>query len=155
LSARDYDRAIEQGKKALQLAPDYYRTHFWLSRVYAQKGMYREAIAESEKVLRAMPNSSLGLTELAYSLAAGGRQLEAREILQRLEQKSKRDFVPAYNLAVIHLALNEPDKAMQYLEKAYQERDWAMMVLAVEPRLEPLRGNPSFQELLAKSRLPL
>jgi hypothetical protein len=58
-------------------------------------------------------------------------------------------------LAVIHLALNEPDKAMQYLEKAYQERDWAMMVLAVEPRLEPLRGNPSFQELLAKNRLPL
>jgi serine/threonine-protein kinase len=153
--ARDYDRAIEQGKKALQLAPDYYRTHFWLSRVYAQKGMYREAIAESEIVLRAMPNSSLGLTELAYSLAAGGRQLEPRKILQRLEQKAKRDFVPAYDLAVIHLALNEPDKAMQYLEKAYQERDWAMMVLVVEPRLEPLRGNPSFQELLAKSRLPL
>jgi hypothetical protein len=41
-------------------------------------------------------------------------------------------------------------KALHCLQKAYQERDWAMMVLAVEPRLEPLRGNPSFQELLAK-----
>ena len=102
-----------------------------------------------------MPDSSVGLTELAYSLAAGGRQPEARKILQRLEEKSKRDFVPAYNLAVIHVALNEPDEALHYLQKAYQERDWAMMVLAVEPRLEPLRGKPGFQELLTKSRLPL
>ena len=152
--ARDYDRAIEQGKRALQLAPDYCRTHFWVWGCTPRKECIGRR-SQNRKVLRAMPNSSVGLTELAYSLAAGGRQLEARKILQRLEQKSKRDFVPAYNLAVIHVALNEPDKALHYLQKAYQERDWAMMVLAVEPRLEPLRGNPSFQELLAKSRLPL
>jgi len=153
--ARDYDRAVEHGKKALQLNPDYYRTHFWLARVYAQKGLYGEAIAESKKVLQAMPDSTAGLTELAYSLAAGGRQPEARRILERLKEKSKHDFVPAYNLAVIHVALNEKDTALYYLQQAYQERDWAVMVLAVEPRLDPLRGNSSFQELLAKSRLPL
>ena len=153
--ARDYDRAVEHGQKALQLNPDYYRTHFWLGRVYAQKGLYGEAIAESKKVLQAMPDSSVGLTELAYSLAAGGRQPEARRILQRLKEKSKYDFVPAYNFAVIHLALNEKDTALYYLQKAYQERDWAVMVLAVEPRLDPLRGSSSFQKLLAKGRLPL
>ena len=148
--ARDYDRATDQAKKALQLEPDYYRTHFWLARVYAQKGMYGEAIAESEKVLQAMPDSSVGLTELAYSLAVGSRQPEARKVLQRLEQKSKRDFVPAYNFAVIHVALREQDKALYYLQKAYQERDWALMVLAVEPRLDPLRSDPRFQELVRK-----
>jgi len=153
--ARDYDRAIEHGQKALQLNPDYYRTHFWLARVYAQKGLYGEAIAESQKVLQAMPDSTVGLTELAYSLAGGGRQPEARKILQRLKEKSKREFVPAYNLAVIHVALNEKDAALYYLQKAYQERDWAMMVLAVEPRLDPLRSNSSFQELLGKCRLRL
>lgn len=153
--ARDYDRAIEQGQKALQLNPDYYRTHFWLTRVYAQKGLYEEAIAESKKVLQAMPDSTAGLTELAYSLASGGRQPEARRILQRLKDKSKRDWVPAYNLAVIHVALNEKEIALHYLQMAYLERDWAMMVLAVEPRLDPLRGNSSFQELLGKCRLPL
>ena len=153
--ARDYDRAIQQSQKALQLNPDYYRTHFWLARVYAQKKLYAEAIAESHKVLQAMPDSTVGLTELAYSLAAASRQPEARRILQRLKEKSKRDFVPAYNLAVIHIALNEKNAALTYLQKAYQERDWAMMVLAVEPRLDPLRDNPSFRALLAKSRLPL
>ena len=72
--ARDYDRAIQQSQKALQLNPDYYRTHFWLARVYAQKKLYAEAIAESHKVLQAMPDSTVGLTELAYSLAAASRQ---------------------------------------------------------------------------------
>ncbi|HKV62917.1 MAG TPA: winged helix-turn-helix domain-containing protein [Candidatus Acidoferrum sp.] len=153
--ARDYDRAVEHGRKALQLNPDYYRTHFWLARVYAQKGLYEEAIAESKKVLEAMPDSTAGLTELAYSLAAGGRQSEARRILQRLKEKSKRDWVPAYNLAVIHVALTEKEAALNYLQQAYLERDWAMMVLAVEPRLDPLRGNSGFQELLGKCRLAL
>jgi len=151
--ARDYDRAVEQGNKALQLNPDYYRTHFWLARVYAQKRMYGRAIAESKKVLEAMPDSSVGLTELAYNLAEGGRQPEARRVLHRLEEKSKRDFVPAYNFAIIHVALNEKDASLYYMQKAYQERDWAIMVLAVEPRLDPLRGDPRFQELLVKSRL--
>lgn len=146
--SRDYDRAIEQAQKALQLDPDYYRIHFWLARIYAQKGMYREAIAESEKVLKAMPDSNVGLTELAYCLAAGGRQPEARKILRRLEEKSKRDFVPAYNLAVIHTALNEQDNALRHLQRAYQERDWALMVLAVEPRLDSLRSDPRFRELV-------
>lgn len=148
--ARDYDRAIEQAKKALQLDPDYYRTHFWLTRVYAQKGMYTEAIAESEKVLQAMSDSSVGLTELAYSLAAGGRQAEARKILRRLEKKAQHDFVPAYNFAVIRLALSEQDKALYYLQKAYQERDWAIVVLSVEPRFDRLRPDPRFRELVRK-----
>jgi TolB-like protein/Flp pilus assembly protein TadD len=151
--ARDYDRAIEQATKVFQLDPDYYRTHFWLARVYAQKRMSEEAIAESEKVLQAMPDSSVGLTELAYSLAAGGRRPEARRILQHLEEKSKRDFVPAYNFAVVHLALDEQDRALYFLQRAYKERDWALMVLAVEPRLDSLRSDPRFQELVRKAGL--
>jgi TolB-like protein/DNA-binding winged helix-turn-helix (wHTH) protein/Tfp pilus assembly protein PilF len=151
--ARDYDHAIEQANKAFQLDPSYYRTHFWLARVYAQKKMYAEAIAESEKVLAAMPDGSLGLTEYAYSLAVGGRQPEARKILERLEEGSKHEFVPAYNFAVIHVALGEPDKALYYLQKAYDERDWAMVVLGVEPRLDALHSDPRFQQLMDKMGL--
>jgi adenylate cyclase len=148
--ARDYDRAIEQGQKALQLDTDYYRIHFWMDRVYAQKKRHAEAVAEAEKVLRAMPDSNLGLTELAYSLASAGRQSEAREILKRLEEKSKHSFVPAYNFAIIHIALNEEEHVLQELQKAYEEKDWALMVLAVEPRLDPLRSEPRFRDLLRR-----
>jgi hypothetical protein len=97
-----------------------------------------------------MPDSSLGLTELAYSLAAAGRQAEAQTNLQRLQEKSKHAFVPAYNFAIIHIALHQKDQALQDLERAYDEKDWALMVLAVEPRLDPLRSDPRFQDLLRK-----
>jgi tetratricopeptide (TPR) repeat protein len=149
--ARDYDHAIEQAHKGLQLDPDYYRIHFWLARVYAQKGLHPEAVAEAKKVLQAMPDSTIGLTELAYSLATSGRQSDAQKLLQRLQEKSKRTFIPAYNFAIIHIALNQKDQAMQDLQKAYDEKDWALLVLAVEPRLDPLRPDPRFQELIRKA----
>jgi len=152
--SRDYDRAIQEANRGLQLAPDYYRIHFWMARVYAQKKMYPEAIAESQKVAQALPDATVGLTELAYSLAVGGRRQEARKILDRLEERSRHEFVPAYSLAVIHLSLNEREFALDYLEKAYEERDWAFIVLAAEPRLDPLRGESRFRELLVKLKLP-
>jgi TolB-like protein/thioredoxin-like negative regulator of GroEL len=152
--ARDYDQAVEQAQKALQLDPNYHRIHFWLARVYDQKHMYNEAIAESNKVLKAMPDSNVGLTELAYSSAMVGREHEAREILQRLQERSKHAFVPAYDLAVLYLALKDKDAALNYLQKAYQERDWAMFVLKVEPRWDPLRSDPRFQALLRKLNFP-
>jgi len=151
--ARDYDHAIEQAHKGLQLDPDYYRIHFWLARVYAQEGMHPEAVAEAKRVLQAMPDSTVGLTELAYSLATNGRESDAQEILQRLQEKSKRTFIPAYSFATIHIALNQRDQAMQDLQKAYDEKDWALLVLAVEPRLDPLRPDPRFQELIRKAGL--
>jgi TolB-like protein/DNA-binding winged helix-turn-helix (wHTH) protein/Tfp pilus assembly protein PilF len=152
--ARDYGRAIQQAQKAMQLDPGYYRTHFWLGRVYAQKRMYKEAIAEAGIVLKATPDSNLGLTEMAYSLAADGQRSEARAILHRLEERKKTAFVPAYNLAVIHIALKENDVALKILQQAYDEQDWALMVFATEPRLDPLRGRPAFRELVRKLALP-
>ena len=152
--ARNYDQAIEQGQKAMQLDPNYVRSHFWLGRVYSQKGMHREAIAASEKILESMPDSTLGLTEMAYSLAVAGQRKEARQILRRLEWRSASAFVPAYNFAVIHIALNEEEVAMRYMQQAYENRDWALLVLAVEPRLDPVRKDPRFQEILAKLKFP-
>jgi TolB-like protein/DNA-binding winged helix-turn-helix (wHTH) protein/lipopolysaccharide biosynthesis regulator YciM len=148
--ARDYDGALGQAQKAMQLDADYYRTHFWLARVYAQKQMYKEAVAESEIVLKATPDSSLALTEMAYSLAAAGRQFEARKILRRLDDRAKASFVPAYNLAVVHIALHENDAALKCLQQAYDEHDWAMLALLVEPRLDPVRKDPRFRDLVAK-----
>ncbi len=59
----------------------------------------------------------------------------------------------ALDLTIIHIALHENETALRYLQKAYEERDWALMVLAVEPRLDPLRSSPVFHELLEKVRL--
>jgi adenylate cyclase len=83
-----------------------------------------------------------------------GRQRESREIMQRLEERSKHVFVPAYNLAVIHLALDDKETALNLLQKAHQQHDWAMIVLKTEPRLDPLRGDPRFQALVQELNFP-
>ena len=97
-----------------------------------------------------------GLRGFAFLVVYPGqlKPRESREILERLEERSKRGFVPAYNLAVIHLVLNDKDAALNYLQKAYRERDWAMFVLKVEPRLDPLRSDPHFQALLQQLTFP-
>jgi tetratricopeptide (TPR) repeat protein len=151
--ARNYEQAIEQGKKAMQLDPNFARTHFWLGRVYSQKGMHAEAIAASKKILDSMPDGTLGLTEMAYSLAASGRQTEARQILGRLEERSKSAFVPLYNMAIVHVALKDNEVAMRYMQQAFKNREWPMLVLAEEPRVDPLRKDPRFQEILAELKL--
>jgi len=91
---------------------------------------------------------------MAYSLAAGGRPAEARAILLRLQERKKNTFVPAYNLAIIHIALHQNDVALEYLQQAYDEGDWAMFVLSVEPRFDPLRSEPGFQEIARRLALP-
>ena len=147
--ARQYEQAVEEARKAEQLDNAFPRTHFWLGRVYEQMGKYSDAIAEAERV-GPSPDSILSLTEMAYAYAKAGKSAEARALLRKLEARAKRAYVPAYDLAVVHLALGQNEAALQWLQKAYDEHDWAMVVLAVEPRLDPLRSDSRFQELLRK-----
>ena len=93
------------------------------------------------------------LSEYHERAKAAGRQSEARKILRRLEDRSERAFVPAYNLAIIHIALNEEEVAMRYMRQAFEDHDWALVVLTVEPRVDPMRRDPRFQEILAKLNL--
>jgi len=146
--ARQYEQAVEEAHKAELLDPDYPRTHFWLGRVYAQLGKFPEAIAEAE---RSGPTDSvIRLTELAYARARAGETAEARAILENLQKQSKLAYLPAYDFAVIHTALGENEQALAWLRKAHYEHDWALIVLGVEPRLDPLRSDARFQSLLSK-----
>jgi TolB-like protein/DNA-binding winged helix-turn-helix (wHTH) protein len=145
---RQYEEAMEEGRKAELVDPEFPRTHFWLGRVYTQLGKNSEALAEAERA--GPPKSIVRVTEMAYASARAGKTEQARALVRDLQERSKRGYVPAYDLAVIHLALGENETALQWLQKAYDEHDWALIVLAVEPRLDPLRSDPRFQVLMRK-----
>ena len=79
-------------------------------------------------------------------------RLRWREKLPK-QERSTGGYVPAYDLAVIHIALRENEVALQWLQKAYDDHDWALIVLAVEPHLDPLRSDRRFQVLMRKVEL--
>jgi serine/threonine-protein kinase len=90
---------------------------------------------------------------LANVLAVSGRVGEAREILATLARRRAESYVSPWALASIHARLGETEEALDWLERAYEEHDSALVWLKVHPRFDALRNEPRFEALLARLRL--
>lgn len=89
-----------------------------------------------------------------YVHALAGRTHEARGALQALQTYARRQYVPATEFAFLHLALGEQDAALTWLERGVNERSRGMELLAVDPRVNPLRDHPRFKAILSSLKLP-
>ncbi len=87
---------------------------------------------------------------LAHAQALAGQTEEAQAILRELKGLKTSTYVPSYYLAIIHLALGEKDEALSYLEKAYEEHDGSLPLIKVDRRLDPIRTEPTLQDLLLR-----
>jgi hypothetical protein len=81
------------------------------------------------------------------------RRVEAQRALDGLKETSKHRYISPYSIAVIYLGLGDKEQAFAWLNRAYQERDNWLIYLKVEPRLDPLRLDARFTELLRLVRL--
>ena len=151
--ARQYDKAIEQFLKTIELDPSFSRAHFYLGWAYEGKGMFNEAIAEYQKA-RQLDKSPVITASLAHVFAVSGRRNEAQQLLTELEQLSKQRYVSAYDFALIHTGLGDNERAFEWFERAYQERSSALIWLNVDARLDRLRSDPRFQDLVRRVGLP-
>ena len=78
------------------------------------------------------------------------RKDDARKLLFKLEDMSRQRYVPAFNIAIAYEGLSDKDAAIQWLEKAYKERFWGMILLKTDPRWDSLRSDPRFQDLMRR-----
>ena len=92
---------------------------------------------------------------LAQTFAAAGSREKAREILDDLTKLAKQRYVAAYFFALIHIGLGEDDRAIEYLEKSFEEHSHWLMYLHIDPSMDALRSNSLFQALLQRVGLPL
>jgi serine/threonine-protein kinase len=147
--ARQYDDALERCERALTMEENFGPTHYFLGLVCEQKGLYERAVASFQKCL-ALGGRGSDTAALAHVFAISGRTSEAQKTLDELIQLSKRRYVPASYVAWISLGLGDTATALEWLEKAYQERDFYLIYLKVDPRLDPLRGDAHFKDLLRR-----
>ncbi|MFL5608024.1 MAG: hypothetical protein ACJ8AD_16345, partial [Gemmatimonadaceae bacterium] len=91
---------------------------------------------------------------LGYALARAGKRAEAEELLAGLEQQRQRDYVSPVALATLHLGLDHHDRALDWAEKAYDERRGWLAYFTVNPLVDPLRGDPRFEALVTRMREP-
>jgi TolB-like protein/DNA-binding winged helix-turn-helix (wHTH) protein/Tfp pilus assembly protein PilF len=149
--ARRYDAAILESRKTLEIDPNRVYARIFLALSYEEKGMYREAIQEQERVKAYFKGAPT--VGLAHVYALSGRTSEARRILRELEQKEDSDSA-WFAIASGYAALGEKDHAFNLLEKAFEQHDFFLPTLAVNPWMDPLRSDSRFQDLLRRIGLP-
>jgi TolB-like protein/Tfp pilus assembly protein PilF len=148
--ARRYDEAIAEIEDTLDLAPDFAPVRILLGRVYMAKGVPDRAVDELKRAEGLMGPRPDVTTPYAWVLARAGRQREARFKLDELQPIAKpRDPAPI-RLAMIHIGLGETDQAFEWLEKAFEARDWQMALLNVEPLFDAVRPDPRFAALVER-----
>ncbi|MGZ4965093.1 MAG: winged helix-turn-helix domain-containing protein [Limisphaerales bacterium] len=145
-----YDDAIASLQQTIELNPNHWLPRMFIARVYVEKGMFREALAECEHA-KQLGSSSLELDALeGWSYAKLGDKKNARGALEYLEGLSQRRYVPPYFPALIHNALGETDVALSELEKGLAARDMRMIFLKVDPKWNNMRNEPRFIAIMKK-----
>jgi serine/threonine protein kinase/Tfp pilus assembly protein PilF len=154
-SARQYNASVEQALKAIQMDPKLDWTHIILGWDYEQQRRFEQAIAEFQKAAELSSGSEFALAALGHAFAVAGKKKQAEEILAKLTGKTQRDYVSAFDIAVIYTGLGQKEKAFQWLQKAFEERSSFLIYSKWEPRLDPLRSDSRFQDLLRRIGLPV
>jgi len=146
------EEAVPYFHRALELDPRYSLAAFWQGVTLASVGRLDEAMDAALRSRANMGNTPTWL--VGYIHAKAGRPREAREVLRALEAHAARHYVPPIEFAYLHLALDDRDRSLSWLEKSVEEHSRWMELLAVDPLLEPLRREPRFKALLGTLRLP-
>jgi DNA-binding winged helix-turn-helix (wHTH) protein/TolB-like protein/Flp pilus assembly protein TadD len=150
--ARRFDEAIKVHQATLEMDQNFEWAHQSLGWAYVQKGSYKEAIDELKRA-RELLDSSFNVAGLGYAYAMAGNRNEAQKSLAELIDRSKREHVPFYLIAVLYGALGQKQEALASLEEGYKTRAGQLIYLRVDPRLDVLRSEPGFKSLLQRLNL--
>jgi DNA-binding winged helix-turn-helix (wHTH) protein/TolB-like protein/Tfp pilus assembly protein PilF len=147
---RQYDQAIELLQKTVEMEPSFAEAHWTLGLAYEQKGLSKQAADEFKKVHDLSGDNAGPGAPLGHLYAVTGKTGEARRLIDELRDVSKRRFVSPYEVAVIYAGLGEKEQALEWLEKARDERSLRPVWLKFDPRLDDLRADSRFADLMRR-----
>jgi adenylate cyclase len=145
-----YDEAIDQCRRTIQMDPNFAVAHWHLGLAYEQKQVLDAATEEFKKAISLSGGSPLMRAALGRAYAKSQKKHEANEMLNELNELAKRQYVSAYELAKIYVALGNSEQAFQLLAKAYAEHSFHLVNLNVCPQFKSVRSDPRFQDLVQR-----
>ena len=146
---RSYAAAIEQCRQALEVDPEFATARLFLGLSYAQEERPMEAVSEL-RAAAALEESPEVLAGLGYAYARAGQASQARNILDRLVERSQGRYVSSALIAQVHAGLGDAESTLERLELACEERATELAWLQVRPFFDPLREDPRFVVLLSR-----
>jgi TolB-like protein/serine/threonine protein kinase/predicted Zn-dependent protease len=145
-----YDEAIDQCRRTIQMDPNFAVAHWHLGLAYEEKQILDAAIEEFKKAISLSGGSPLMRAALGRAYAKSQKKNEASEMLNELNELAKRQYVSAYEIATIYVALSNNEQAFQLLEEAYGEHSFHLAYLNVSPQFKPVISDRRFQDLVQR-----
>ena len=153
LMAREYDRAIPQALKTIELNPDFVQAHRVLGLAYLYTGRLREACDEFQKGVELSHHDPVARAYLARCYARSHRREEAQKLLDTLIRDSSERYISAAEIAGVYAALGDANKSLDWLDKACGEHAGALIYLNIDPVYDPMRRDPRFQAIVRRVNL--
>lgn len=147
---REYEKAIDQLTKTVELDPGFSVAHAYLGMAHEERSSFPEAIAQFEAAVDISASSPVFLAMLAHGCALSGNTGEAVRILDSLVALAAHCYVPSYAIAVVYVGLRDFDAAFRWLTRACDERCIWLSLLNVDPRLDTIRADRRFSDLLQR-----
>jgi len=151
--ARRYREAVAEYRKALELDPRHWVAHWGLGMAYTMLGRNGESIDELKQAIDLEAGGTDAMPALSVAYARSGRKTEAEAVLRELKGRAASEYVQPSYIAVVYAGLHENDLAFQWLENAYQQRDFMLVSTLVDPTLDSLRSDPRFDALMHQTGL--
>jgi DNA-binding winged helix-turn-helix (wHTH) protein/Tfp pilus assembly protein PilF len=144
-----YPKAIKQFRSVLKVDRDFIWARFFLGWAYEAYGKFANAIEEFQTA-QLIDDRPEVTAMIGHAYAVSGRRNQAISILTRLEEQSKRHYISPYYIALIFVGLEDHERAFEWLEKAYSDRNEWLVWLKVDPRFDRLRSDHRFASLLRR-----
>ena len=146
--SHQYDAAIQQLQMVIEMNADFPLARLWLGRAYQAQRRYDDAIAEFRRIESALHGWPVVRAAIGHVEGVSGRAYEALETLDGLHRLAKERYVTPYGVALVHAGRGDNDQALAWLARALADRSHWLVWLKLDPRLDALRSDRRYTELL-------